>query len=61
MQSPTLFRLGARMGRLLQRPFLHGGRLRRLPLFFGQWTATRDLPAVAAKTFSERWKDLGTP
>ena len=32
MQSPALFRLGARMGRLLQRPFLHEGRLRRLPL-----------------------------
>ena len=61
MQSPTLFRLGARMGRLLQRPFLHEGRLRRLPLFFGKWTATRDLPPVASKTFSERWRELEKP
>jgi L-lactate dehydrogenase complex protein LldF len=61
MQSPALFRLGARVGRRLQRPFLHEGRLRRLPLFFGKWTATRDLPPVAARTFSERWKELQKP
>jgi L-lactate dehydrogenase complex protein LldF len=61
MQSPALFRLGARMGRRLQRPFLREGRLRRLPLFFGKWTATRDLPPVAARTFSERWKELQKP
>jgi L-lactate dehydrogenase complex protein LldF len=58
MASPGLFRLGARLGRLLQRPFVTEGRLRRLPLVFGKWTATRDLPAVATRTFSERWKDL---
>jgi len=61
MQSPALFRLGARLGRVLQRPFLRAGRLRRLPLFFGKWTATRDLPPVAAKTFSERWRELEKP
>jgi L-lactate dehydrogenase complex protein LldF len=61
MQSPALFRLGARVGRRLQRPFLREGRLRRLPLFFGKWTATRDLPPVAARTFSERWKELQKP
>jgi L-lactate dehydrogenase complex protein LldF len=61
MQSPALFRLGARLGRVLQRPFLRAGRLRRLPLFFGKWTATRDLPPVASKTFSERWRELEKP
>jgi L-lactate dehydrogenase complex protein LldF len=61
MQSPALFRLGAWVGRRLQRPFLREGRLRRLPLFFGKWTATRDLPPVAARTFSERWKELQKP
>jgi L-lactate dehydrogenase complex protein LldF len=61
MQSPALFRLGARLGRVLQRPFLRAGRLRRLPLFFGKWTATRDLPPVAARTFSERWRELEKP
>jgi L-lactate dehydrogenase complex protein LldF len=58
LMSPTAFRLAARVGRLAQTPFVRRGRLRRLPLFFGQWTRTRDLPPVAARTFSERWKDL---
>ncbi len=58
LQRPRLFRLSARLARLAQRPFARGGRIQRLPLFFGQWTKTRDLPAVARRTFSERWKDL---
>jgi len=61
MASPGLFRAGVRLGRLAQRPFVRDGKLRSLPLFFGQWTSTRDLPAVAARTFSERWKELGRP
>ena len=55
---PALYRLAAPLARLLQRPFTRGGRIERLPLFFGDWTRTRDLPAVAARTFSERWADL---
>ncbi len=59
MASPALFRLGARVGRLLQRSVRSAsGRLRRLPLFFGRWTATRDLPPVAPRTFTERWDEL---
>ncbi len=58
LQRPRLFRLSARLARLAQRPFARGGRIQRLPLFFGQWTKTRDLPKVASRTFSERWKDL---
>jgi len=61
MASPALFRLGARAGRLFQRPFTRGGKLRSLPLFFGRWTATRDLPPVAPRTFSERWDELDGP
>jgi L-lactate dehydrogenase complex protein LldF len=61
MVSPSLFRLGAVLGRIAQRPFLRNGRVRGLPLFFGQWTRTRDLPPVAPRTFSERWKDLERP
>jgi L-lactate dehydrogenase complex protein LldF len=57
MESPTLFHASARVGRWLQRPFVSGGRVRRLP-GFGGWTATRDLPPVAPRTFTERWKDL---
>jgi L-lactate dehydrogenase complex protein LldF len=58
LQSPAAFALAARVGRIAQTPFVRNGRLRRLPLVFGRWTATRDLPPVAAKTFRERWKDL---
>ncbi len=58
LSSPAAFALSARLGRLLQRPFVRGGKLRGLPLFFGKWTAGRDLPPVAAKTFRERWKEL---
>ena len=55
LQRPPLYRLAVRAGRLLQRPFTAGGRISRLPLFFGEWTRTRDLPSVAARTFQERW------
>jgi L-lactate dehydrogenase complex protein LldF len=56
--SPTASRLSARVGRWAQRPFIRQGRLRSLPLVFGQWTKTRDLPPVAARTFREQWKEL---
>jgi L-lactate dehydrogenase complex protein LldF len=55
---PWLFRLATRAARTAQRPFLHDGRLRRLPAFLGLWTRTRDLPPVAARTFQERWAAL---
>jgi L-lactate dehydrogenase complex protein LldF len=58
LMSPAAFRLSARAGRVLQAPLVRNGRLRGLPLFLGRWTRTRDLPPVAAKTFTERWKDL---
>jgi L-lactate dehydrogenase complex protein LldF len=58
LRRPALYRLGASLGRLLQRPFVRAGRIRTLPLFFGHWTRTRDLPPVAAQTFQERWAAL---
>ncbi len=58
LQSPRLYRFAGRLGRTLQRPFVRAGRIRALPYFFGQWTKTRDLPPVAARTFQERWRDL---
>jgi hypothetical protein len=57
LRAPTLYRLSARLGRLLQRFFLRPGRLRDLPLL-GEWMRTRDLPAIAPRTFSERWGEL---
>ncbi len=58
LQRPALYRTAARLGRLAQRPFAGAGVIRRLPLFFGDWTRTRDLPAIAARTFQERWAQL---
>jgi L-lactate dehydrogenase complex protein LldF len=58
LRRPTLYRLGTRLGRLLQRPLVRGGRIRRAPLLLHEWTRTRDLPPVAARTFHERWADL---
>jgi L-lactate dehydrogenase complex protein LldF len=58
LRSSTLYRLAARIGRLAQRPFVRHGRIRSLPSFFGEWTKTRDLPPIAARTFQERWRDI---
>jgi L-lactate dehydrogenase complex protein LldF len=55
---PALYRASARIGRVLQRPFTRDGRIRALPTLAGQWTKTRDLPPVAARTFQERWAAL---
>jgi L-lactate dehydrogenase complex protein LldF len=58
MMSPRLFRLATRVGRGLQGPFVRDGRLRGLPFFLARWTASRDLPPVAARTFRERWDTM---
>src|SRR5882762_6488310 len=58
MTSSSLFALGAVLGRIAQRPFIRNGRVKGLPLFFGKWTRTRDLPPVASRTFSERWPEI---
>src|SRR5256886_722823 len=58
LARPALYRLGARIGRILQRPLIREGHIRALPFFFGRWTKTRDLPPVAARTFQERWPEL---
>lgn len=57
-RSPALYRLAVRAGRLLQRPVVRGGHLSRLPLAGAAWTRTRDLPALAPRTFAERWTEL---
>lgn len=61
LQRPALYRVAARLGRLMQRPFVRGEVIRRVPLVFGDWTRTRDLPPVAARTFQERWAELERP
>jgi L-lactate dehydrogenase complex protein LldF len=58
LAHPVLYRLVARIGSTLQRPFMRDGRIRALPYPFGRWTKTRDLPPVATRTFQERWREL---
>src|SRR5438046_3984341 len=50
LASPRLYRWAKPVARLLQRPFARNGAMRSAPLF-GDWTRTRDLPAVAPLTF----------
>src|SRR3989449_802382 len=57
LTRPLLYGLAGRVARVLQRPFVSDGAIRSLPLF-GDWTRTRDLPAVASRTFRERWNEL---
>lgn len=62
--SPTLYELGARIGRVLQRPVVRQGRigkmggiLARLAPPLGAWTEWRDAPPLAPRTFREQWRD----
>jgi L-lactate dehydrogenase complex protein LldF len=48
-----------RLGRAGGRPLARGGWIRRAPGLSG-WTRSRDLPAVAPKTFREWWRERGT-
>jgi L-lactate dehydrogenase complex protein LldF len=57
-RRPWLYRLALRAARLALRPWAKHGWLSRLPGPGGGWTAARDFPAPAARSFRERWKDL---
>ena len=55
-RRPWLYGLGARAAvRLLRLAGGRGGRIARLPSA-GGWTAGRDLPAPAGRTFQEQWR-----
>ena len=50
------FTFAQRLARLTQRPFLRGGRIRRLPGPLAAWTRNRDLRPVAPQTFRDWWE-----
>jgi len=45
-----------RLGRVLQRPLVRDGRIRRLPGPLVGWTRSRDLRPAAARSFREWWR-----
>ncbi len=54
--GPSRFRLGQRLARLTQRPFVHADRIRRLPGPLHGWTQSRDLKPVAPQSFRDWWR-----
>jgi L-lactate dehydrogenase complex protein LldF len=58
LRRPWLYRLALRAARTVLRPLASDGWLRRLPGPGAGWTAARDFPAPAARSFRERWREL---
>jgi L-lactate dehydrogenase complex protein LldF len=59
MKRPWAYALGSRLARLGQRLFARQGWIQKLPLFpLSRWTEGRDLPALAPKSFRERWREI---
>jgi L-lactate dehydrogenase complex protein LldF len=60
MKRPWAYTLGSRLARLGQRLFARHGWIQKVPFFpLSRWTEGRDLPALAPKSFRERWKEIG--
>lgn len=58
LRRPWLYRLAVMVARLILRPTAPEGWLSRLPGPGSGWTAVRDFPAPASRSFRERWKGL---
>ena len=54
--SSRRLRIAQRLGRVVQRPFLRSGVLRRLPPPLSRWTNTRDLRPIAPQSFADWWR-----
>lgn len=54
--SPRRLATAQRLGRVVQRAFVRGGSIRRLPGPLAKWTRTRDLRPVAAESFRSWWR-----
>ena len=56
MKSPALYKAGAKVGRLAQKPFVKDGSIEAAPGIRG-WTDFRELAPLAEKSFRELWKE----
>ncbi|OEH86896.1 iron-sulfur cluster-binding protein [Desulfuribacillus stibiiarsenatis] len=57
--SQTQYALLKKVGRKAQIPWVRDGKIRGgLPAPISEWTKTRDFPALAKKSFHERWREL---
>ncbi|HBG21544.1 MAG TPA: hypothetical protein DDY32_20330, partial [Desulfobulbaceae bacterium] len=55
---PFLYRTMTRLGRIVQRPFIgKEGLIHKMAGIAAGWTAGRDLPPVARRTFHQLWKE----
>ena len=61
MGDPKRFLLAIRLARLGQGPLVHDGAIRWLPGALGGWTAVRDAPPLAKRSFRELWRDRKSP
>ncbi len=59
MKHPTIYSMGTGLARIGQRVLSRQGWIRKVPMYpASKWTDARDLPALAPKSFHERWKDI---
>ena len=56
-KHPVLFRAAARVGRLLLALTARDGWVRSMPGPLAGWTAHRDFPLPAAKSFQDLWRE----
>jgi L-lactate dehydrogenase complex protein LldF len=55
--QPTLFHLGGRLGGWATNLIGRDGWIKKLPGPLAAWTDYRDFPALASKSFSQRWRE----
>ena len=59
LRRPWLYRMALKLARLVLRMRARRGWLARLPGPAAGWTACRDFPSPAARSFRDSWPDLG--
>lgn len=62
MKHPFAYSLAGRLARIGQRLFARRGWITKFPVFpISSWTEGRDFPALAPKSFRQRWKQIRGP